>query len=101
MKGIVGCEFSATVGRAFQDKGHAVLTVDLLPTEDPTVPHYQGYLQDVDLAEFDLGIFHPPCTRLANSGVRWLHERDLWDDLDEAADLFRYCLNAPIPRIAV
>ena len=101
MRVLVGCEFSATVGRAFHDRGHDVLTVDLLPTEDSTVPHYQGDLRDVLDDGWDLGIFHPPCTRLANSGVRWLHERNLWADLDAATDLFRLCLNAPIPRVAV
>lgn len=101
MRVLVGCEYSATVGRAFQDRGHEILTVDILPTEDPSVPHYQGDLRDVDMRGFDLGIFHPPCTRLANSGVRWLHERDLWGDLDEAAEFFRFCLNAPIPKVVV
>lgn len=48
-----------------------------------------------------MGIFHPPCTRLTNSGVRWLHERDLWGELIEAAELFRDCLHADIPRVAV
>jgi len=50
---------------------------------------------------WDLATFNPPCTRLCNSGVRWLVERNLWADLDAAADLFRACLAAPIPRIAV
>jgi hypothetical protein len=33
-------------------------------------------------------IAHPPCTRLANSGVRWLHERNLWNELNEAINFF-------------
>jgi hypothetical protein len=42
-------------------------------------------------------IAHPPCTRLTNSGVRWLHERNLWDELREACDLFNAFLHARIP----
>lgn len=46
-------------------------------------------------------IAHPPCTRLCNSGVRWLAERNLWAELDEAARFFKVLLLAKIPRIAV
>lgn len=55
-----------------------------------------------------MAVFHPPCTRLCNSGVRWLSVpppgRDLagmWAELDEGAALFSACWNAPIDRIAV
>jgi hypothetical protein len=51
---------------------------------------------------------HPPCTRLCNSGVRWLHRpptgrtvAEMWAELDEGAALFSACWNAPIPRVAV
>ena len=46
-------------------------------------------------------IAHPPCTRLTNSGVRWLHERDLWNELDQSCLFFSQLLNAPIERIAI
>jgi hypothetical protein len=55
-----------------------------------------------------LMVAHPPCTRLGNSGVRWLEERNLWleernlwADMDEAAALFSAFRNAPVSRIAV
>lgn len=55
-----------------------------------------------------LAVFHPPCTRLCNSGVRWLHEpppgrtrEELWTELDEAAALFSAVWNAPVERVAV
>ena len=33
-----------------------------------------GDVRDVMLWGWDLlAVFHPPCTRLCNSGVRWLH----------------------------
>lgn len=45
------------------------------------------------------------CTRLCNSGVRWLHRPptgrsldDIWRELDEGAELFSALWQAPIPR---
>lgn len=73
-------------------------------------------------------VAHPPCTRLCNSGVRWLDEppprisaehytateiawyatasRDqrhafMWRKLDEGAELFSTLYHAPIPRVAI
>jgi len=46
-------------------------------------------------------IGHPPCTRLANSGVRWLAERDLWDEMLAGAEFFNKLKNANLPRIAL
>lgn len=80
------------------------------PTEDEGVyadtcehgaRHLTGDLLAFDWTGFDLVIAHPPCTRLTNSGVRWLHERNLWDAMYEAADFFRAILQLPVPRIAV
>ncbi|PYE80920.1 hypothetical protein, partial [Pseudoroseicyclus aestuarii] len=74
-----------------------------------------------------LAVMHPPCTRLCNSGVRWLHEPPrnppadasaaeradwptlsakarraiMWRLLDEGAALFTACWQAPIPRVAI
>lgn len=102
MKVIVGCEFSGRVGQAFQDNGHDVTTCDFLPSENPNVRHVQGdILRLLQLESFDLGIFHPPCTRLCNSGVRWLQERDLWTDMRASALFFKALLNARLDRIAV
>lgn len=50
-----------------------------------------------DIEEWDLMIAHPPCTRLANSGVRWLHERNLWDEFEQAVEFYLALRNAPIP----
>lgn len=52
--------------------------------------------------EWDLLIAHPPCTRLALAGVRWLHERNLWGELDEACEFFRLFSDAAhIPMRAI
>lgn len=112
MRVLIACEFSGVVRRAFRALGHSAVSCDLLPAEDdpPKGQHIQGDVLDVLRAARisygdgwypDLMIAHPPCTRLANSGVRWLHERNLWAELDEAAAFFRALLEAPIDKIAI
>ena len=88
--GILG-EFSGTVRDAFIARGHDAISCDLLDTDKPG-PHIKGDCLQQDWSLFDLLICHPPCTRLCNSGVRWLNERDLWQDMREAAMFFKACL---------
>ena len=96
-----GCAKSVFIAEAFAAKGWDVWTCDLLPSEG-----WHQHIQD-DLLKhlddgWDMGIFHPDCTRLANSGVRWLHERpELMELVKPAADFFNLCLNAPIDLICV
>jgi hypothetical protein len=102
MRVLVACEFSGTVRRAFRGEGHDAWSCDILPAEDGSEHHYQDDVRDViRCTQWDLMVGHPPCTRLANSGVRWLHERDLWPELDEAVDFFRDLWAAPIYRICL
>lgn len=104
MRVLVGCETSGRVRRAFRDLGHEAWSCDLLPAEDESPYHMQCDIRAVPVgygSTWDLAIFHPTCTRLTNSGVRWLHERNLWSDLEEAADLFRFCLEFPARGVAV
>lgn len=98
---LVGCESSGVVREAFRALGHDAWSCDILPAEDGSPYHFQGDVLEVLGQGWDIGIFHPPCTRLCNSGVRWLAERNLWADMREGAEFFRALLNAPIPRIAV
>jgi hypothetical protein len=97
MRVLVGCEYSGRVRDAFIALGHDAISCDLLPTDSPG-PHYQGDVFDIIDDGFDLGIFHPPCTRLANSGVRWLSERDLWDEMRQAAEFYLRLRNCQIPK---
>lgn len=104
MKVLVACEYSGRVREAFRSRGHDAWSCDLLPAEDNSPHHFQCDARDVPCGygnAWDLVIAHPPCTRLTNSGVRWLHERDLWAELDEACELFRFFLNYPAPKVAV
>ena len=97
MRVLVACESSGTVREAFRARGHEAWSCDLLPADDGSLFHLQGDARDVLRDGWDLLIAHPPCTRLTNSGVRWLHERNLWDELKEACGLFSAFLNARIP----
>ncbi|MFT6988208.1 MAG: hypothetical protein ACJASL_000168 [Paraglaciecola sp.] len=89
MRVLVACEYSGRVRDAFRKLGHDAMSCDLLPSDSPLLGcHYQGDVFDIIGDGWDLMIAHPPCTRLANSGVRWLRERDLWDELVEAAKFY-------------
>lgn len=105
---LVACEFSGIVRRAFAALGHDAWSCDLLPSEDGSANHIQGDARDAVRLGWDLLIAHPPCTRLCNSGVRWLSVPPLgktadqmWQELDEGAALFSDMLNARVPYIAV
>jgi hypothetical protein len=101
MRILVACEFSGVVRQAFVANGHDAWSCDLLPTEIPG-NHYQGDIRDILYSgNWDLMVAHPPCTRLTNSGVRWLAERNLWREMQEAAEFFKLILNAPVAKIAV
>jgi len=106
---LIGCETSGTVRRAFLARGHDAWSCDLLPADDQTNRHIQCDIRDILDQDWDLmAVMHPPCTRLCNSGVRWLSKPpqgktldQMWQELDEGANLFSACWNADIPRIAV
>ena len=100
MRVLVACEESQEVAAAFIALGHDAMSCDLLPGAKG-LPHYQGDIFDVIGDGWDLMIAHPPCTRLCNSGVRWLQERNLWKDMWEAADFFSSLLEYDIKKIAV
>ena len=100
MKVLIGCEFSGIVREAFKARGHYAMSCDLLETEIPG-NHYQGDIRNILCDGWDLAIFHPPCTRIANSGVRWLNERNLWSEMREAANFFRMLRDAPIDKVAI
>jgi hypothetical protein len=106
---LIACEFSGTVRRAFTARGHDAWSCDLLPAEDRSNRHIVGDARDLLNDGWDLlMVAHPPCTRLCNSGVRWLTKAppgrtlaDMWAELETGAALFSAFWNAKIPRIAV
>ena len=126
---LVACEFTGTVRRAFDALGYDAWSCDLRRAADGSNRHIVADVRSVLGDGWDLlMVAHPPCTRLCNSGVRWLTEppgrleadtysyaevaayskmsRDerlafMWVKLDEGAALFSDLWNAPIDRIAV
>lgn len=116
MRVLVACEFSGVVRQAFRKRGHDAWSCDLLPAEDMSHYHIQGDARNVihgghipgllpPSHKWDLMIAHPPCTYLANSGVRWLGEphinRERWNEMTKAKQFFRDLLEAPIEHICV
>jgi len=101
MRILVGCEESQIVTEAFIAMGHDAMSCDLEHPGAKGLPYYRGSVLDLFGEQFDLFIAHPPCTRLTNSGNQWLARRGLWHELEDAAEFFLQCLNAPFPRIAV
>jgi hypothetical protein len=107
---LIGCERSGTVRDAFLRRGHDAWSCDLEPDIRGSNRHIRGDIRkQLVRGLWDLLIvLHPPCTRLCKSGLRWLHTpppgrtlEEMFRELDEAADLFSACLNAPIKRKAI
>lgn len=107
MRVLVACEYSAIVRDAFLDKGHFAQSCDILPTEGDPAFHIEGDVLKILDRGWDMMIAHPPCTYLANSGVRWLVNKkgifvpDRLRKLKKALIFFNALLEAPIPRICI
>lgn len=109
MRVLVACEFSGVVRRAFSALGHDAWSCDLLAAEDGSNQHLIGDARDHLSDGWDLlMVAHPPCTRLCNSGVRWLTSpppnktlATMWSELEAAAALFSDFWNAPIEKICI
>jgi len=107
-RALVGCECSGAVRRALRSRGWDAWSCDLKPAEDGDPHHIHGDVLAVLRDGWDLGIFHPVCTRLANSGVRWLNApppgrtvMDMWRELEEGAKFYCALRDAPIPYRAI
>ena len=101
MKLLNGCAKSVSLVEAFEAQGWDAWTCDILPSEG-----WHKHIQDDVLNHlddgWDMAIFHPDCTDLANSGVRWYHERPEKHTLViKGAEFFNKLRNAKIPRICM
>jgi hypothetical protein len=116
---LIACEFSGVVRDAFRRLGHEAWSCDLEGVEpEGEWPNY--HLEgDCRLfldgsagpcAAWDLLIAHPPCTYLANSGVKWMWNGGRSENgrnyerlklASEAAKFFVDLWQAPIPHIAI
>lgn len=93
MNVLIACEESQRVSTAFREKGHNAFSCDILPCSGGhpewhiqgdvlpilngrcTFQTMDGISHSID-DRWDMIIAHPPCTRLCNSGQRWLY----WGD---------------------
>lgn len=128
MRVLVACEESQAVCKAFRERGHEAYSCDIQECSGghpewhirgDVLPLINGkcefWTKDKDgrgvgwhyVDKWDLIIAHPPCTRLCNSGQRWLY----WGDEEyrankrkeqkEAIEFFMYFVNANCDRIAI
>ena len=87
---LIACEESQAVCIEFRKLGFEAYSCDLQPCSGGH-PEWHAKADAIDMlyaSKWDLVIAHPPCTRMANSGVMWLEKRNLWNDLDKATDFF-------------
>jgi hypothetical protein len=108
---LIGCERSGIMRRAFLALGFDAWSCDLEPSDDGSNRHIRDDLRNHLDGGWDLlAVMHPPCTILCNSGVRWLYiggkrvngrDEARWLELDQAADFYRACRDAPIERRAI
>lgn len=99
MRVLVGCEYSGRVRQAFRNLGHDAWSCDLLESEDGSQYHMQCDVIPLLADQWDLAIFHPPCTHLAVSGARWFKEKQ--SEQAEALEFVQMLMDAPIARIAI
>lgn len=101
MKILVACEFSGLVRDEFIAKGHNAISCDLIASERPG-PHIIGNVQVLLNQKWDMMLAFPPCTFLANSGVRYLHEcPERWHSMYKSIEFFNSLLNSHINKIVI
>lgn len=103
---LVACEESQAVTIAFRQIGVEAYSSDLQTCSGGRPEwHIQGDVLDVLDRGWDMVIAHPPCTYLANSGVRWLTGKNpktgRWEAMQEGAEFFKKIMEAPCDLIAI
>lgn len=99
MKVLVACEYSGIVSSAFRNKGHNVVSCDLLPSEMPG-EHYIGNVFDIVPEPFDLMIAFPPCTYLCNAQLH-MKENARLIERKNAINFVLRLYHLPIKHIAI
>lgn len=132
MKVLVACEESQRVCVAFRELGHEAYSCDIQECsgghpewhiQDNVLKYLNGASDDFLSADlifrtqngdihilpwkWDLIIAHPPCTRLCNSGQRWLYwgseeyRKNKQKEKEEAIQFFMKFVNADCEKIAI
>lgn len=109
MRVLIGGEFTGKIRDAFIRHGYDAMSCDLKPSLTPG-PHYQGNWNDIQHDGFDLAIFHPTCTFMANSSAKHLFlnmskngglNEERWVKMGRAAwDFWHHKETCPIPYVA-
>lgn len=97
MEIIVACEESQEVTKAFRAKGHNAYSCDILDCSGGYPEwHIKGDVLDILNDGWDMMIAFPPCTRLTNSGIRWLKVppkgktlKQIWEELVIAVAFYK------------
>lgn len=124
MNVLIACEESQRVCGAFRAKGHNAFSCDIIDCSGghpewhikrDVLPLLNGRCKFITrdgelhtiLDKWDLIIAHPPCTRLCNSGQRWMHwgteeyRANKRKEQKEAIEFFMKFVNADCNKIAI
>ena len=124
MNVLVACEESQRVCTAYRENGHNAFSCDIIECSgghpewhimQDVIPILTGNceFETMDgtkhriIGKWDLIIAHPPCTRLCNSGQRWLYfgpeeyKEKKRKEKEEAIKFFMTIANADCDRIAI
>jgi len=108
MNVLIGCEESGVVRDAFRKLGHDAWSCDILPCSgDPTYHLQMDIFEAIKLKQWDLAIFHPPCTYLTTTGNKWMKpefKERFPDRIQQRKDAIKFFIdlyNVDIPKIAI
>ena len=109
MKILVGCEESQAVTIELRKLGHEAYSCDLLPCSGghPEWHYQEDIFKVIALKRWDMGIFHPECTRLTVTANKWYKPEfadrfpTIHEDRIKAIDFFMRLVNSGLPKIAI
>lgn len=103
MRVLVGCEESQAVTIELRKLGHEAYSCDTQPcTGGYPEWHIQGDVLEQLNKGWDMGIFFPPCTYLANCGLHYLKTQPGRKEKHaKAVKFFLALYNSPIDKVAI
>jgi len=109
MRVLVGCEESQAVTIELRKLGHEAYSCDLKECSGGHPEwHIQGDVFDtIKSFYWDMGIFHPECTRLTVTANKWYKPEyahrfpTIHEDREKAVEFFMKLVNCGIPKIAI